>query len=155
MLGASRCTMPCRTVGVAGAVMLLRVLFLPFRYHPLNDPDLGLRLPFGVDPTSLNHFSSFPSGHAMLLFALCVPLWMRSCWLGAAAAVWTLLAICLPLLHLGDHWASDIEPWCTGSRINLCALGHRGFQGRDVTQTNVRHGIVATWLFESTTIKKA
>jgi len=33
---------------------------------------------------------------------------MRSRWLGAAAAIWTLLAICLPLLHLGDHWASDI-----------------------------------------------
>ena len=94
-------------IGVAGALKLLKVL-LPFRYRPLNDPDLGLRLPFGVDPTSLNHFSSFPSGHAMLFFALCVPLWMRSRWLGAAAAVWTLLAICLPLLHLGDHWASDI-----------------------------------------------
>jgi membrane-associated phospholipid phosphatase len=81
---------------------------LPFRYRPLNDPDLGLRLPFGVDPVSLNHFSSFPSGHAMLFFALSVPLWMRSRWLGAAAAGWTLLAICLPLPYLGDPWASDI-----------------------------------------------
>jgi undecaprenyl-diphosphatase len=33
---------------------------------------------------------------------------MRSRRLGAAATIWTLLAICLPLLHLGDHWASDI-----------------------------------------------
>jgi undecaprenyl-diphosphatase len=94
-------------IGVAGALKLLKV-HLPFRYRPLNDPDLGLRLPFGVDPVSLNHFSSFPSGHAMLFFALSVPLWIRSRWLGAAAAGWTLLAICSPLLHLGDHWASDI-----------------------------------------------
>ena len=94
-------------IGVAGALKLLKV-HLPFRYRPLNNPDLGLRLPFGVDPVSLNHFSSFPSGHAMLFFALSVPLWIRSRWLGAAAAGWTLLAICLPLLHLGDHWASDI-----------------------------------------------
>jgi undecaprenyl-diphosphatase len=94
-------------IGVAGALKLLKVL-LPFRYCPLNNPDLGLRLPFGVDPTSLNHFSSFPSGHAMLFFALSVPLWMRSRWLGAAATAWTLLAICLPLLYLGYHWASDI-----------------------------------------------
>ena len=43
-------------IGVAGALKLLKVL-LPFRYHPLNDPDLGLRLPFGVDPTPLNYFS--------------------------------------------------------------------------------------------------
>jgi undecaprenyl-diphosphatase len=94
-------------IGVAGALKLLKVL-LPFRYPPLSNPNLGLRLPFGVDPTSLNHFSSFPSGHAMLFFALSVPLWMRSRWLGAAATIWTLLAICLPLLHLGDHWPSDI-----------------------------------------------
>jgi|HubBroStandDraft_3_1064219.scaffolds.fasta_scaffold16349_2 undecaprenyl-diphosphatase len=92
---------------VAGASLLLKVL-LPFRYPPLSNPDLGLRLPFGVDPTALNHFSSFPSGHAMLFFALSVPLWIRSRWFGAAAAVWTLLMICLPLLYLGDHWPSDI-----------------------------------------------
>jgi len=94
-------------IGVAGALKLLKVL-LPFRYCPLNDPDLGLRQPFGVDPTSLNHFNSFPSGHAMLFFALSVPLWMRSRWLGAAATSWTVLAICLPLLYLGYHWPSDI-----------------------------------------------
>jgi undecaprenyl-diphosphatase len=86
---------------------LLKIL-LPFRHNPLNSPDLDLRLPFGVDPASLSATSSFPSGHAALFFALIVPLWMRSRWLGAAAAVWTSLVICLPLLHLGDHWASDI-----------------------------------------------
>jgi undecaprenyl-diphosphatase len=104
-------------ISVAGALKLLKVL-LPFRYRPLNDPDLGLRLPFGVDP-SLNHFSAFPSGHAMLFFALCVPLWMRSRWLGVAAAVWTLLAICLPLLHRGDHWASDIF---TGAVVGVALM---------------------------------
>jgi hypothetical protein len=46
-------------IGVAGALKLLKVL-LPFRYRPLSDPDLGLRLPFGVDPSSLNHSNSFP-----------------------------------------------------------------------------------------------
>jgi len=105
-------------IGVAGAAKLLKVL-LPFRYRPLNDPDLGLRLPFGVDPTSFNHFSAFPSGHAILYFALSVPLWMRSRWLGAAAAVWTLLAICLPLLYLGDHWASDIV---TGAVVGVALM---------------------------------
>ena len=94
-------------IGVAGALKLLKVL-LPFRYRPLNDADLGLRLPFGIEATSFNEFSAFPSGHAMLFFALSVPLWMRSRWLGAAATAWTLLAICLPLLHRGDHWPSDI-----------------------------------------------
>jgi undecaprenyl-diphosphatase len=94
-------------IAVAGVALLLKVL-LPFRYPPLSNPDLGLRLPFGVDPTSLDHLSSFPSGHAVLFFALSVPLWMRSRWLGAAATSWTVLAICLPLLYLGYHWPSDI-----------------------------------------------
>lgn len=43
-----------------------------------------------------------------LFFVLSVPLWMRSRWLGAAAAIWTSLTICLPLLYRGDHWLSDI-----------------------------------------------
>jgi undecaprenyl-diphosphatase len=92
---------------VAVALWLLKA-FLPFRPRPLNDPNLGLRVPFGVDPTSLNQLSAFPSGHTAFFFALSVPLWMRSRWLGAAAAVWTLLTICLPLLYRGDHWPSDI-----------------------------------------------
>jgi undecaprenyl-diphosphatase len=92
---------------VATAAWLLKVL-LPFRHPPVGNPGFALRLPFGVDPTSLNDFSSFPSGHAMLFFSLSVPLWMRSRWLGAAATIWILLAICLPLLYLGYHWPSDI-----------------------------------------------
>ena len=94
-------------LGVAGVLGLLKFL-LPFRHNPLNSPDLGLQLAFGVDPVSLSASNSFPSGHAALFFALSVPLWRRSRWLGAASAVWTLLIICLPLLFLGDHWPSDM-----------------------------------------------
>lgn len=91
---------------VAGALWLLKAC-LPFRARPLNDLALGLRVPFGVDPASL-YSNAFPSGHAAFFFALCVPLWMRSRWLGVAAAVWTSLTIGLPLLYRGDHWLSDI-----------------------------------------------
>ena len=73
-------------MGVAGALLLLKAL-LPFRDRPLNDPDLGLRVPFGVDPTSLSDLSAIPSGHTAFFFALSVPLWKRSHWLGAASAV--------------------------------------------------------------------
>lgn len=92
---------------VACALWTLKAT-LPFRPRPLNDPDLGFRIPFGVDPASLNVLSAFPSGHTAFFFALCVPLWMRSRWLGAAAAVWISLVVCLPLLYRGDHWPSDI-----------------------------------------------
>lgn len=92
---------------VAGAVWLLKAL-LPFRDRPLNDPDLGLQVPFGVDPASVSYLSAMPSGHAAFFFALSVPLWRRSRWLGAAATIWVSLTICLPLLHRGEHWPTDI-----------------------------------------------
>ena len=92
---------------VASASRLLQVL-LPVHRLPLHNLDLGLRPPFGIDPVSFNQFNSFPSDHTALFFALSIPLWMRSRWLGAAATVWTLLVICLPLLYLGYHWPSDI-----------------------------------------------
>jgi undecaprenyl-diphosphatase len=83
-------------------------LGLPFHQRPLHTPGLGIRLPASVDPEALNTFSSFPSDHAMLFFALCIPIWARSRWLGAAAMLWTLLVICLPRVYLGYHFASDI-----------------------------------------------
>jgi undecaprenyl-diphosphatase len=81
---------------------------LPFHQRPLHTPSLGLHIPLNVDPDSLNTFSSFPSDHAMLFFALCVPLWARSRWLGAAAMLWTILLICLPRVYLGYHYPSDV-----------------------------------------------
>ena len=47
---------------VAGAVWLLKAL-LPLRDRPLNDPDLGPKVPLGVDPTSVKDLSTIPSGH--------------------------------------------------------------------------------------------
>lgn len=81
---------------------------LPFHARPLHVPDLGVNLPLGVNPATLNTFSSFPSDHAVLFFALSVPLWARSRWLGTAAMMWTLLIICLPRVYLGYHWPSDV-----------------------------------------------
>ena len=92
---------------VVGVVSPLLKVVLQLHYLPLHYQDIGIRLPFVVDPTPINDFS-FPSTHAAVFFSLCVPLWMRSRWLGSAAVVWTLLVICLPLLYLGFHWASDL-----------------------------------------------
>ncbi len=85
----------------------LQVL-LPFHSRPLHTAGLEINVPLGVDPATLNTFSSFPSDHAVLFFALSVPLWARSRWLGSAAMLWTLLVICLPRVYLGYHWPSDV-----------------------------------------------
>lgn len=100
-------------VGLLGGVVAVLVsralqVGLPFHPRPLHMPGLGLHVPLGVDPTTLNTFSSFPSDHAVLFFALAVPLWARSRRLGVAAMVWTLVVICLPRVYLGYHWPSDV-----------------------------------------------
>jgi undecaprenyl-diphosphatase len=81
---------------------------LPFHQRPLHTPGLAFRIPFEVSPETLNNWSSFPSDHAVLFFALCVPLWRRSRWLGLAMGGWTLAVICLPRLYLGYHYPSDV-----------------------------------------------
>ncbi len=95
--------------GILTAVLsrLLQVV-LPFHQRPLHSPGIGIHMPLTVDPETLNTFSSFPSDHAMLFFALAVPLWNRSRWLGAAAMLWTLLVICAPRIYLGYHYPSDV-----------------------------------------------
>jgi undecaprenyl-diphosphatase len=93
---------------VAAIASRVMQVALPFHLRPLHTPELGMRVPFGVNATTLNDFSSFPSDHAVLFFALCVPLWKRSRWLGAAAFLWTVLVICLPRVYLGYHWTSDV-----------------------------------------------
>jgi undecaprenyl-diphosphatase len=100
-------------VAIAAAIVtaiLSRALqvALPFHLRPLHTPGLGAHMPYGVDPETLNTFSSFPSDHAMLFFALSVPIWQRSRWLGAAAMLWTLLVIAVPRIYLGYHFPSDV-----------------------------------------------
>ena len=136
---------------VVGAVWLLKAA-LPFRHRPLNDPDLGLRVSFGVDP-SLNYSSTFPSGHTAFFFALSVPLWMRSRWLGSAAVVWTSLTVCLPLLYRGEHWLSDIVAGAVvgvALMLLLCRLiGATGLPDRVIrfSETHPSAFYTIAWLF--------
>ena len=97
-------------VAAIATVVLSRLLpvGLPFHQRPLFSPGRGFHIPLTVHPETLNTFSSFPSDHAMLFFALAVPLWNRSRWLGAAAMIWAALVICLPRVYLGYHHPSDV-----------------------------------------------
>ena len=88
-----------------------------------------------------------------MFFSLCVPLWMRSRWLGAAAVVWTLLVICLPLLYLGFHWASDVVAGAVfGVALMLLLrrpIGATGIPDRVVrfSATNPPAFYAIAWLF--------
>lgn len=96
--------------GAIAAIGIARVLqiALPFRARPLHNPELGLGSPVGVNPDTLDGWSSFPSDHAVLFFALAVAVWRLSRPLGLLAFLWSAIAICLPRVYLGYHYATDI-----------------------------------------------
>ncbi len=99
-------------ISIAGAVgsgVLSRVLQLLISFHPrpLHDQILGFRAPPGIDPTVLNHWSSFPSDHAAFLFALATVICLESAWFGVPALMSAAIGT-LPRVYLGFHYPSDI-----------------------------------------------
>src|SRR5438270_12959500 len=51
---------------------------LPFRERPLHNPDVCFQMPYGMDEKTLIHWSSFPSDHAVLFFALAATIFFVS-----------------------------------------------------------------------------
>lgn len=96
--------------GALGAVALSRLAqrLCAFHPRPLHAADPAFVLPFGVDPSTLSHWNSFPSDHAALFFALSLAIWYESRRAGLLAMAWTLIVICLPRVYLGFHYPSDI-----------------------------------------------
>lgn len=92
---------------ITSAVARLAQLGLPFHQRPLH-ASLGLNVPLSITPETLKTWSSFPSDHAVLFLALCVPIWSWSRWLGIAAFCWALVVVCLPRIYLGYHYPSDV-----------------------------------------------
>jgi undecaprenyl-diphosphatase len=92
------------------AVFVARGLahILPFRTRPLYSPGLDFTPPFGAGEIDLSNWSSFPSDHAVLFFALSTGLWSARRRFGVFAYAYTTLMICLPRIYLGIHWPTDI-----------------------------------------------
>jgi undecaprenyl-diphosphatase len=97
-------------MGVVIALFIARllVLELPFRARPLNNPALGLILPFGMNPGTLSGESAFPSDHAVLFFGVATGLFAVSRRLGSFAYAIAVFVISLPRVYLGLHYPSDI-----------------------------------------------
>jgi undecaprenyl-diphosphatase len=97
-------------VGIFSALAVARLLqfWLPHRLRPLHDLTLNFVLPYGVDRSVLEHWSSFPSDHAAVLFAIGVVIWRTSRTLGLLAMAWGFVFGCLTRLYVGFHYPSDI-----------------------------------------------
>lgn len=94
------------TVGMALARLL--ALTSPFRLRPLHEAGLNFLVPYGTSPAILDGWSSFPSDHAVLFFALSTGLLFISKKTGLFALAYTAVFIAFPRIYLGLHYPTDI-----------------------------------------------
>ena len=92
------------------AILAGRVLqvVLPFRLRPMHDPQLDVKLPAGLSNENLDGWSSMPSDHAVLFFALAFGFLLVNRWVGLMALAHASIIVCLPRVYLGLHFPSDI-----------------------------------------------
>lgn len=93
---------------IAMSIARVMALSLPFRPRPLYEDNLVFLLPYGMEKTNMESWSSFPSDHAALFFTLATGLFFVSRKLGAFALVYALVFIALPRIYLGLHYPTDI-----------------------------------------------
>lgn len=107
---SARATVIESVAGMFTAVMVSRLIqnVSPLRLRPLHAGDPTFVAPIGTDTAVLEHWSSFPSDHAALSFALSTALWRFCRPLGALTYAWSALIVCLPRIYAGYHFASDI-----------------------------------------------
>lgn len=93
-------------------------LTLPFRLRPV----------LALDPTRqgetgfFREWSSFPSDHATLFFALATGLLTISRRMGVGALFYVATIICLPRIYLGHHYPTDlIAGGCLGATFGYAA----------------------------------
>lgn len=93
-------------IAIAAARSL--ALMLPFRLRPMHEDNIDFMLPYGMDPVMLDGWSSFPSDHALLFYALSTGMFYISKKFGTFALLYTTLFIGLPRIYLGLHYPTDI-----------------------------------------------
>ena len=92
------------------AVVIARglAIMLPFRERPLAVAALHFQRPYGADDGGLIDWSSFPSDHATVFFALAMSIFFVWRAAGIAALSYVFLFIAMPRLYLGFHYPTDI-----------------------------------------------
>jgi undecaprenyl-diphosphatase len=108
-------------VGVIAAFAIGRFLqdILPERPRPLFSGAHDFVLPFYADDRGLAQWSSLPSDHAVISFALATIIFMISRPLGLVCYFWSFFVVCLPRIYGGLHYASDI---LAGALIGISAV---------------------------------
>lgn len=103
----------------------LMALTLPFRLRPLHNSEIPFQLPYSMDATALSSWSSFPSDHAALFFALATGLFLISRFAGILSFLYVAVFICFPRIYLGLHYPTDLLAG------GLIGIGTAWFAGRE------------------------
>lgn len=100
------------------SVVVARALanLLPFRERPMATAALHFQTPYGASDEGLIHWSSFPSDHAAVFFALATSIFLAWRAAGILALCHVFIFICLPRLYLGLHYPTDL---LTGALIGI------------------------------------
>jgi hypothetical protein len=88
------------------ADLLARILQqnLPMRLRPINDPAPPFVLPYTEWPSALEHWSLFPSDHAIIYYALATAIWVRHRLMGALAFIWITVFCALARVYTGMRY---------------------------------------------------
>lgn len=111
-----------RSNNLAGQTQIMKTLFssviaivtgralnnlLPYKPRPILNPEYDFS--YQADDLSwLNQYSSFPSDHALLFFALATGIFLVSKKWGIVSYTYVLVVICFPRVYLGFHYFTDI-----------------------------------------------
>jgi undecaprenyl-diphosphatase len=100
----------CAIFGCLVAVLIARGLaaLLPFRERPLAVAALHFQRPYGAGDGGLIDWSSFPSDHATVFFALAMSIFFVWRTAGILALSYVFLFISMPRIYLGFHYPTDI-----------------------------------------------
>lgn len=103
---SSVATLIASVIAMASARLL--ATFLPYRPRPVHEDALDFSLPYGRLESKLEGWSSFPSDHAVLFFALSAGLLLVSRPLGVLALLHSFIVISMPRIYLGLHYPTDL-----------------------------------------------
>lgn len=111
-------------IGAIVAMALTRglAMLLPFRARPFSNPDLTLAIPAGMQLSILDEWSSLPSDHAGLAFALAAGILLIHRRFGIVALLYSAIAICFPRAYLSFHYPSDLVAGALVGAVSVWAM---------------------------------